>query len=68
MNNYKTDGWQSQDWREVVEYSKDLQRCATDLTTGIDCGRDIWEPADVIAVVERLDIIARRLRELSRDY
>lgn len=68
MNNFKIDGWQPRHWRDVEDYSKDLARCAADLTSGIDSGPAAFEPDDVIALVGRLDIIARRLREIASDY
>ena len=68
MNNYRIGGWKASDWRDIGEYSKDLFRCAADLDRGIVSGGDVFEPGDVIALVERLDTIARRLRELSKDY
>lgn len=68
MNNFKLDGWQPRHWRDVVDYSKDLQRCAADLTSGIDELGDKLEPGDVRALAGRLEIISRRLRELSDDY
>lgn len=68
MNNYRIGAWAASDWRDIGEYSQDLFRCAADLDLGIASGGDAFEPGDVIALVGRLDIIARRLRELSKDY
>lgn len=68
MNNYKTHGWQNRHWRDVEDYSKDLFRCAADLDRGIVSGSDTFEPGDVRALARRLEIISRRLRELSDDY
>lgn len=68
MNNFRIDGWQPRHWHDVVDYSKDLARCAADLTSAIDTEGDKLEPGEVRALAGRLDIIARRLRELSDDY
>lgn len=68
MKNYKIDGWKESDWQDVEDYSKDLMRCAADLDNGIGTGGGSFEPGDVMALVGRLDIIARRLREIASDY
>ena len=68
MNNYNLDGWQPRHWRDVVDYSKDLQRCAADLSGGIAELGDKLHPGEVRAMAGRLEIISRRLRELSDDY
>jgi hypothetical protein len=68
MNNFKIDGWQPRHWRDISDYSKDLGRCSADLINGIDSGPAAFAPDDVIALVGRLDIIARRLREIASDY
>jgi len=68
VNNYRIGKWKESDWRDIGKLSKDLFRCAADLDRGIVSGGDIFEPGDISALAKRLDIIARRLRELSDDY
>nr|WP_181374837.1 hypothetical protein [Polaromonas sp. H6N] len=67
MNSHRIGGWKTSDWRDIGECSEDLFRCAANLDLGIVSGGDVFEQGDVIALVGRLDIIVRRLRELSKD-
>jgi len=67
-HDWNKDGWQFLDWRTVGVYSRALTKVASDLEDEIKGGAEKLTPHDLLDIADRADAIAKRLRELAKNY
>lgn len=68
MRNWNLDGWKEIDWQAVEVYSRALTKTASDLDNGVGGGGGGFTPHELLDLADRADAIAKRLRELAKNY